>query len=173
MLLDQASQVKKGMVVYYSHCFPKQNMSSFITCYKIIQDPAPSTITNITTSLFVEGRHKYIQNGFHAIRLNETLGVWEDSPYSNFILQQKFSLADAGIDQRIPRYNDHALFDDLDEAKNYIQTMLGFAGTLTIGLVSPTHGLVNSTSPGTPAPEVDMTPQPTTNADYDRAMRGI
>ncbi len=161
MRFTDHTQVKKGMAVCYAHCFPNRQMSSFVYLYRLSEDPVLHNIG----SYFVKGLHIEIKPGVSSINFDPATGTWIEMGSYLSGQSRLFSLMDAGIQQN-PKYNDHALFDDFDEAKQYVAQMIGvgvrqIVGTLSIGSTGPLTG----TRPAQPPPS------PTD--DYDRAMRGI
>ena len=166
MLLDDASLVKKGMNVFYVHCFPCLSRDSYILGYVLTDDPKPSQSQYLSANnLFVDAVPFFFDVGCCQTRFDQGGGVWDDVQSSS-TTPSSFSLTDAGIDQPTPPYNDHKLFDDLDEAKLYVEHTLGLTGITTFGSM-------NSTSPGTDVPDINFHPDSTIDDDWDRAMRGI
>lgn len=162
MRFTDRTQVKKGMDVFYVHCFPNQQMSSFIYQYRLTEDPVLHNIG----SYFVKGLHIEIKPAVSSINFDLATGKWIEQASYMSGQSRSFSLLDAGI-QQIPKYNDHALFDDFDEAKQYVVQIMGFVGSQLVGTLS-----IGSTGTWT-THQTDPPPPITPVDDYDRAMRGI
>jgi hypothetical protein len=126
----------------------------------LTHNPVPGGTFQGNTSYFVDGDADSISFNVKEHRIDYDVSNNSWVPNIAFIPSRTFhrtiSLKDAGIGQN-PVYNERAMFDDFDEAKSYIEYMMGLFS-------------VSSTSPGTTAPVIDIS---TSDDDYDRAMRGL
>jgi len=156
MRFTHESQVRPGVEIFYVHSFPTGLMESFIIKYVVTEDPKPSLTTSSlgSSSLFAKARRDYINLLTQATRISydEPTDLWIENYQVIPWPAQSFSLCDAGINQS-PKYNNHALFDNLIDAMQYVELAL------------------NNSQKSPISSEQPITVDPT--SDYDRAMQGI
>ena len=158
MILTKVSQVQRGMIVYRVHLL---SPVSFITCYELVTDPCTHSSKLLPTSYFVDGLQKHIPLlgvDYTSLQYDQNTTVWKGHNAWMDSSPTNFSLRDAGIDQQ-PRYNDHGLFDNLNDAIAYVEkASLGGSFVPVFSLEDTTEGKVDEDS---------------TDQAYERAMRGI
>jgi len=150
MQLTDPSHVASGMKVYYAQVL---NTAS-IDCFHLTSDPFPNQYTG---SLFVEGQRVVFQHDWQlASSLRYGSGAWTVKTDNISIGTRAFSLMDAGVGQH-KKYNDHRLFDSLNDAMKYVEWFY----SQRAGLATPDDEDVVMAEPESPFDA------------YDRAMKGI
>jgi hypothetical protein len=173
MQFTDHTQVKNGLIVYRVMIYAN-NTTADLTKYKLTSDPYLIGV-NVAPSYFINAAHELLKHwGKCNILLTtatQLIPAWiagHATPGNT-----RFSLMDSGINQK-PSYNDHALFDDFDEAILYSENILGIVSNAT----NQPIGAPKSSTPtfhqrGTKVKELPKTIPSPVDDDYDRAMRGI
>lgn len=151
MHLSDPTDVRARMVVYRA----EPDNGGHIECFELVSDPYPS---KFTSSLFVDGVRQKIQwAGGESSSLSLTNLQWVGrNTLTTTPLPRSFSLKDSGIHQN-PQYNNHRLYDSLQEAMAYVESVLN-------GAAAPIPVSDPSTSDAS---------HKHINDAYDRAMRGL
>ena len=163
MQITKTSQVQPGMTVYRANVSMNMNWVS-VQKFDIISNPYVKS----GNGHFVDTTQQLITlagvaSNLTSLTYDAAAGGWREPP-TKYISSgvETWSLRDAGVEQKTPRYNDHALFDTLFEAMRYIESM--FNGT------APHTSSGTFNTPG--ISEEDIQEESLDDA-YNRAMRGI
>lgn len=156
MILDQESQLHVGLRLFRANYAMNGNYA-VVELYEIKKSPQPGT-SGCGKFVDVDKLHIAYQGDMCPSLSYRSTG-WVKNQNTSRSSRTQFSIRDAGVDQ-VPKYNDHAMFDNLAEAMSYIED-------LALGKIS---GRPNS---GHPILTV-IRPQPekedTLEDAYDRAM---
>lgn len=164
MQITQTSQVHPGMTVYRANIARNSSWVS-VQRFHILSHPYIKT----GNGHFVDTTQEYITLAWYHTKMSSLTydparGGWCE-PKTQYMSSgiETWSLRDAGVEQKTPRYNDHALFDDLFEAMQYIEAMI--------------NGMPWNTASGTfnvsETNEEDTIQEESLDDAYERAMRGI
>lgn len=169
MILDDESQVKNGMTLFYIHILPANvGCQAWIECYDVVSDPYISNIQSpfvdaVRRDMTVNLPNNPVSTGASLKYSANTCDWTMDTGYKSQTVR-RMSLRDGGINQ-LPRYNNHALANDLQSAMRHVEQFFNNPQTQAIIPLPPGVGKVSSQS----VTKQTETPEQA----YDRAMRGI
>lgn len=158
MILNQESHLHVGLRLFRAK-YAMNGAYAIVELYQVKNPPRPSTVSGC--GKFVEVERLYIAyQGDICSSLSYSSNGWVKRQNNVIPAPIQFSIRDAGIDQ-VPKYNDHAMFDELAEAMKYIED-------LAQGNINGRPSSGHSTPKGIqPQPKKEDTPEDA----YDRAMR--